>query len=97
MEDPIVEQTLYARATETAKSLQSELPEELRTPKVAIVCGSGLGGLQHTINPGVKFEKSYADIPNWAKSTGTSHDLLHVLWIKDIGLRSTQFRAMKAN
>jgi len=75
MADPIAEKTLFARATETAQSLQSELPEELRTPKVAIVCGSGLGGLQHTINPGVKFEKPYAEIPNWAKSTGTSRDI----------------------
>jgi purine-nucleoside phosphorylase len=75
MEDPIVGKTLFARATETAKSLQNELPEELRSPKVAIVCGSGLGGLQHTINPGVKFEKLYAEIPNWAKSTGMSRDI----------------------
>ena len=70
MDDSISEKTLFVRATETAQSLQNELPEQLRNPKVAIVCGSGLGGLQHTVNPGVKFEKAYADIPNWARSTG---------------------------
>ena len=67
--------SLFARATETAQFLQKDLPEELKSPKVAIVCGSGLGGLQYTINDGVKVEMAYTDIPNWARSTGKS-----VIW-----------------
>jgi purine-nucleoside phosphorylase len=73
MQDPVAEKTLYARAGEAAKILQDGLPEELRNPKVAVVCGSGLGGLQHTVNTGAKFEISYADIPGFAKSTGECH------------------------
>jgi len=67
MEDQI---PLYTRAKDTADALRKELPEELRQPKVAIICGSGLGGLQYTINEGVRFEKSYSEIQNWARSTG---------------------------
>ena len=78
MTDTISEKTLFGRASEPAKLLQDQLPDELRTPKVAIVCGSGLGGLQHTINAGARFEKAYADIPNWAKSTGKSITRIHV-------------------
>lgn len=73
MQTPVAEKTLYVRAGEAAKILQDKLPEELRKPKVAVVCGSGLGGLQHTINAGAKFEISYAEIPGFAKSTGTYH------------------------
>jgi purine-nucleoside phosphorylase len=67
--------TLYVRAKETAQFLQKSLPDELRFPKVAIVCGSGLGGLANTINPGVRAETPYANIPNWAVSTGRSRDM----------------------
>lgn len=72
MAGELAAKSLYDRASETAQALQHELPEGLRKPKVAIVCGSGLGGLQQTINDGIKFEKPYADIPNWARSTGQS-------------------------
>jgi purine-nucleoside phosphorylase len=70
MEDTLTKATLYARAGETAQFLQKSLPDELRLPKVAIVCGSGLGGLANTINPGLRAETPYAEIPNWAASTG---------------------------
>lgn len=31
--------------SEAVIAIRSKLPKELRTPKLAIVCGSGLGGL----------------------------------------------------
>ncbi|KIW09390.1 purine nucleoside phosphorylase I, inosine and guanosine-specific [Verruconis gallopava] len=66
--------TLYARASETAKFLQNSLPDKLCSPKVAIVCGSGLGGLANAINPGLRVETPYASIPNWAVSTVQGHE-----------------------
>ena len=60
----------YARATETAKYVRSQLPEALQYPKVAIVCGSGLGGLAETIESEPKVELAYGTILNFPKSTG---------------------------
>lgn len=63
----------YQRATETAKYVRSKLPEALQNPKVAIVCGSGLGGLADTIDADSKVELAYATIPNFAKSAVQGH------------------------
>jgi purine-nucleoside phosphorylase len=63
----------YARATETAKYVRSQLPEALQYPKVAIVCGSGLGGLAETIESEPKVELAYGTIPNFPKSTVVGH------------------------
>jgi purine-nucleoside phosphorylase len=69
----------YARATETVKYVRSQLPEALQYPKVAIVCGSGLGGLAETIESEPKVELAYGTIPNFPQSTGKcrawKHDL----------------------
>lgn len=60
----------YARATETAHYVRSQLPKPLQTPKVAIICGSGLGGLADTIESDPKVELAYQTIPNFPQSTG---------------------------
>jgi purine-nucleoside phosphorylase len=69
----------YARATETAKYVRSQLPEALQYPKVAIVCGSGLGGLAETIESEPKVELAYGTIPNFPKSTGECRTWKHAL------------------
>jgi purine-nucleoside phosphorylase len=63
---------LYQRASDTAAHLRASLPEDLHNPKVAIVCGSGLGGLADTINAEPRVERAYGDIPNFPISTGRS-------------------------
>ncbi|KAI4944649.1 hypothetical protein J4E91_008654 [Alternaria rosae] len=63
----------YARAMETAMYVRQQLPEALQYPKVAIVCGSGLGGLADTIEPEPKVELAYGTIPNFPKSTVVGH------------------------
>jgi hypothetical protein len=68
--DQISESTAYARATETASHIRSKLPSTLQNPKVAIVCGSGLGGLVDTIEDEPKVSLAYGDIPNFPQSTG---------------------------
>lgn len=68
--DTVAAPNAYVRATETVKYLRAQLPEALQNPKVAIVCGSGLGGLADTIEPEPKVELPYGAIPHFPKSTG---------------------------
>jgi purine-nucleoside phosphorylase len=62
--------TAYAKAVETVEFLRLKLPTELAKPRVAIVCGSGLGGLVETLNDDVKEEWAYKDVPHFPQSTG---------------------------
>ncbi|KAL2358085.1 nucleoside phosphorylase domain-containing protein [Cryomyces antarcticus] len=65
---------VFQRATETCLYLRSSLPLELRNPLIAIVCGSGLGGLVETIHPEPIMETAYASIPNFPQSTVQGHE-----------------------
>jgi purine-nucleoside phosphorylase len=64
--------SVFQKATETAQYIQTSLPPSLRSPRVGIICGSGLGGLADTIHPEPKYEVAYADIPHFPISTGMS-------------------------
>lgn len=64
--------TSFQRATETVEFLRAKLPAELARPRVAIVCGSGLGGLAKTVNEGSTQVWEYKDVPNFPLSTGES-------------------------
>ncbi|ORY00310.1 nucleoside phosphorylase domain-containing protein [Clohesyomyces aquaticus] len=64
----------FQRATETALHVRAALPDVLQNPKVAIVCGSGLGGLAQTIEPEPKVELAYETIPNFPRSTVQGHE-----------------------
>jgi purine-nucleoside phosphorylase len=64
--------TPYNKAAETVEFLRRELPAALAKPRVAIVCGSGLGGLVSTLNDDVKEEWAYKDVPHFPQSTGKS-------------------------
>lgn len=71
--DQAVAPNAYVRATETADYVRQQLPESLKHPKVAIVCGSGLGGLADTIEAEPKIALDYANIPNFPQSTVAGH------------------------
>lgn len=58
------------QAQETVDFLKRGLAENLQTPKVAIICGSGLGGLAETVSRSNLVEYDYKSIPNFAQSTG---------------------------
>lgn len=62
----------FERANEAVSYLRTKLPEILQQPQVAIVCGSGLGGLADTIQPESRIEFEYASIPHFPRSTGWS-------------------------
>lgn len=72
-------ESVFRRAIETVEHLRLKLPEELASPRVAVVCGSGLGGLAGIVNRGdaagndvVEFD--YKDVPNFPVSTGKSSE-----------------------
>lgn len=59
-----------AEAGEALQYIHGHLQDELKRPKVGIVCGSGLGGLVDTVLPTPRHELAYTDIPYFPRSTG---------------------------
>ncbi|CAG8561856.1 19450_t:CDS:2 [Dentiscutata erythropus] len=57
--------------TATTNYLRARLPLVLTTPKVAIICGSGLGQLADVIENKVEFD--YKEIPGFVSSTVQGH------------------------
>ncbi|KAK5112698.1 hypothetical protein LTR85_011209 [Meristemomyces frigidus] len=64
----------FQRAQETVEYLRLKLPEQLAKPHVAIVCGSGLGGLAETVKGSLREEWQYKDVPNFPLSTVPGHE-----------------------
>jgi purine-nucleoside phosphorylase len=61
---------------ESADFLRANIPEGLQNPKVAIICGSGLGGLAGTVYNEGKVEFDYGSIPHFSRSAGKKASLL---------------------
>ena len=57
---------------DAATFLRNHLPHQLRSPRVAIICGSGLGGLSETVAQESKAEIDNSTIPHFLQSTGES-------------------------
>lgn len=64
--------TVFSKAQEAAKFLRERLDLGLQKPKVAIVCGSGLGGLADSVHEQPRVEIEYSSIPYFPRSTGIS-------------------------
>lgn len=62
--------SLFEQANEAASFLKHRLPVSLQSPRVAVVCGSGLGGLAHTIHDRPRAEYGYSSIPHFPHLTG---------------------------
>lgn len=62
--------SLLEQAQEAVSYLSQRLPTPLQRPRVAIVCGSGLGGLADTIHDMPKAEFDYSSIPHFPQLTG---------------------------
>jgi purine-nucleoside phosphorylase len=60
------------KTNEAFDFIKKLLPEPLKAPRVAIVCGSGLGGLANTIDNDLRVEIDYSDIPHFPHLTGQS-------------------------
>lgn len=65
--------SLLEQAQEAVSYLSQRLPTPLQRPRVAIVCGSGLGGLADTIHDMPKAEFDYSSIPHFPQLTVTGH------------------------
>lgn len=63
---------LLQRATDAANFIRKRLPDALQKPKVAIVCGTGLGGLVDAVEAEPKVELGYDEVPGFPGVTGTS-------------------------
>ena len=61
--------SLYDRASEAQRHIQSKA--QSRTPRVAVVLGSGLGGVADAVEDGV--EIPYSEIPHFVSSTVEGH------------------------
>ena len=55
---------------DTANFLREKIPETLQKPIIAIICGSGLGGIANTVHEESRVELDYASIPHFSRSTG---------------------------
>lgn len=62
--------TVFSKAQEAANFLRERLDPRLQKPKVAIVCGSGLGGLADAVHEQPRVEVEYSSIPYFPQSTG---------------------------
>lgn len=63
-------QSVLAHVNEAASFLRQRLPAELQKPQVAIICGSGLGGLADAVHDQPRAEYNYASIPHFPHPTG---------------------------
>ncbi|GAA5848804.1 hypothetical protein JCM8547_006350 [Rhodosporidiobolus lusitaniae] len=68
---PVALDSLTQPFIQAVYDIRSRLPKELRTPKVAIVCGSGLQGLAEVLQDRV--EVPYSDIQGFGESTVRGH------------------------
>ena len=85
----------YQRAAGSADFIRSKLPSHLQSPRVAIVCGSGLGGIADTVTAETKLEIDYHDIPNFPKTTGEFHGLSIELYTAILTITLVQGHAGK--
>ncbi len=74
IEEPFSESPdVHEEAVEASSYLQNALPHpDIKNPSIAVICGSGLGGLVDTIQDGPRFEASNDSIPHFSTPTGIS-------------------------
>ncbi|EPX75248.1 purine nucleoside phosphorylase [Schizosaccharomyces octosporus yFS286] len=63
---------IYIKAMEARSYIIGQLPEELSKPRLAIICGSGLGTLAADLSE-PKYEIAYHDIPHFHVSRVAGH------------------------
>ncbi|KAI5813039.1 nucleoside phosphorylase domain-containing protein [Pyronema omphalodes] len=65
--------TIYDLATQATEFINPQLPAALKNPKIGIICGSGLGGLVHTLEAEPQVSIPYSDIPHFPQSSVIGH------------------------
>ncbi|ODQ63147.1 purine nucleoside phosphorylase-like protein [Nadsonia fulvescens var. elongata DSM 6958] len=64
---------VFQLSNECADYIKSHLPEELQQPRVAIVCGSGLGGIVNGLAASPRVVLPYESLPGFSVSTVVGH------------------------
>lgn len=84
--------TVYAEAQSAIDYLKPRLPASLQQPRVAVICGSGLGGLADALNAtSTRREFEYSQIPNFPVSTGMLNE---IPVLADTASRTAAFRSL---
>ncbi|KAN0075993.1 Nucleoside phosphorylase domain containing protein [Elaphomyces granulatus] len=65
--------SLFEQAKEAADYLRNQLDPCFQRPRIAIICGSGLGGLAETVHETPKYEYETSSVPNFPRSTAPGH------------------------
>jgi hypothetical protein len=91
------QQQIYQQLERTLAHVRQYLPADWK-PTVAIICGSGLGGLVETLRPPTDTHQSaisidYADIPHFPQSTGNCHNTLYC----SLNNVNVKFKGMSVN
>lgn len=60
----------YEKASNAAEFIKKLYPSGYESPKVAIICGTGLGGIANILDSSSVVEIPYKDIPGFMVSTG---------------------------
>ncbi|KAL4747643.1 hypothetical protein BDW72DRAFT_8874 [Aspergillus terricola var. indicus] len=71
--EPSARPSALEKTNEAFDFITKLLPGPLKAPRVAIVCGSGLGGLANTIDNDLRVEIDYSDIPHFPHLTVAGH------------------------
>ena len=69
---PMMENPIAQHAVEAFNYLNNRVPTPLKAPKIAIICGSGLGGLADVVQSHSAWEISYEKIPHFPQGQGGS-------------------------
>lgn len=70
---------VYAKAQDAALFIKSKFPQGFSTPKAAIICGTGLGGIANILETSPKIEIPYEEIPGFMVSTGKNFVSMNAL------------------
>lgn len=67
---PMTENPIAQHAVEAFNYLNNRVPTSLKDPMIAIICGSGLGGLAEVVQSHSTWEISYEEIPHFPRGQG---------------------------
>ncbi|GAB7346504.1 hypothetical protein MBLNU457_5192t1 [Dothideomycetes sp. NU457] len=70
---PEIPSDVLSRTKEAAQFIQSKVPADFSKPRIAIVCGSGLGGIADLISENERTVINYSDIPHFPEITVQGH------------------------
>lgn len=65
-----MDNTIAQKTLEAFDYLNERIPTSLKSPEVAVICGSGLSGLADVVQPHSRWDICYTQIPHFPHSRG---------------------------